>query len=382
MGAHALLSASSAARWLNCPRSVRLTKNIRDEGSSVYAAEGTLAHAVAENALQWHKDHGSLKGWRIPRKLKDNDLWYDGMKDDVLPYVEYVIETFESRSAAAALDIESRLDFSEYVPGGFGTGDAVILDAGVLEIVDLKFGKGVPVEADHNPQIMLYGLGAFAAYDYIYSIDTVRMTIVQPRLDHITTFEMAATDLIYWAETTVEPIARLAYNGQGEQKAGDWCRWCKIKATCKVRAQSLLAVTEKRNQAELSDAEISEILAARDAIKRWLTDIEDEVMDRLTAGGKLAGWKLVEGRSNRKINEPDKLAGRLLEQYSPELIYRPQELKTLTDLEKLVGKKRFAEEFGEYVYKPDGKPTLAPESDKRPALHSPEAEFEFEEVEG
>lgn len=382
MGAHALLSASSAARWLNCPRSVRLTENIKDEGSSVYAAEGTLAHAVAENALQWYKDHGSLKGWRVPRKLKDSDLWYDGMKDDVLPYVEYVIETFESRSAAAALDIESRLDFSEYVPGGFGTGDAVIVDDGYVEIIDLKFGKGVPVEADHNPQTMLYGLGALAAYDYIYSIDMVRMTIVQPRLDHITTFEMASTDLIYWAETTVEPIARLAYEGQGEQKAGDWCRWCKLKATCKVRAQSLLAITEKRNQAELSDAEISEILAARDAIKRWLTDIEDEVMDRLTAGGKLAGWKLVEGRSNRKINEPEQLAACLLEYYPEDLIFRPKELKTLTDLEKLVGKKRFADEFGEFVYKPDGKPTLVPESDKRPALHSPEAEFEFEEVEG
>lgn len=382
MGAHALLSASSAARWLNCPRSVRLTENIRDEGSSVYAAEGTLAHAVAENALQWYKDHGSLKGWRVPRKLKDSDLWYDGMKDDVLPYVEYVIETFESRSAAAALDIETRLDFSEYVPGGFGTGDAVIVDDGFIEIIDLKFGKGVPVEADHNPQTMLYGLGAYLLYDFIYDIKRVKMTIVQPRLDHITSFELSEKDLVYWAANTVKPIARLAYEGQGEQKAGDWCRWCKIKATCKVRAQSLLAITEKRNQAELSDAEISEILAARDAIKRWLTDIEDEVMDRLTAGGKLAGWKLVEGRSNRKINEPDKLAGRLLEQYSPELIYRPQELKTLTDLEKLVGKKRFAEEFGAYVYKPDGKPTLVPESDKRPALHSPEAEFEFEEAEG
>lgn len=382
MGAHALLSASSAARWLNCPRSVRLTENIKDEGSSVYAAEGTLAHAVAETMLRYYQEHGTIKDWTAIADFTTNEYWYDGMKDDVLPYVEYVIETFESRSAAAALDIETRLDFSEYVPGGFGTGDAVILDARVLEIVDLKFGKGVPVEADHNPQTMLYGLGAYLLYDFIYDIKHVKMTIVQPRLDHITSFELSEKDLVYWAANTVKPIARLAYEGQGEQKAGDWCRWCKLKATCKVRAQSLLAVTEKRNQAELSDAEISEILAARDAIKRWLTDIEDEVMDRLTAGGKLAGWKLVEGRSNRKINEPDKLAGRLLEQYAPELIYRPQELKTLTDLEKLVGKKRFAEEFGEYVYKPDGKPTLAPESDKRPALHSPEAEFEFEEVEG
>lgn len=380
MGAHALLSASSAARWLNCPRSVRLTEHIKDEGSSIYAAEGTLAHAVAETMLRYYQEHGTIEGWTAIADFTTNEYWYDGMKDDVLPYVEYVIETFESRSAAAALDIETRLDFSEYVPGGFGTGDAVIVDDGYVEIIDLKFGKGVPVDADHNPQTMLYGLGAYLLYDFIYDIKRVKMTIVQPRLDHITSFELSEKDLVYWAANTVKPTAHLAYEGQGEQKAGDWCRWCKIKATCKVRAQSLLAVTEKRNQTELSDAEISEILAARDAIKRWLTDIEDEVMDRLTTGGKLAGWKLVEGRSNRKINEPDKLAGRLLEQYAPELIYRPQELKTLTDLEKLVGKKRFAEEFGEYVYKPDGKPTLVPESDKRPALHSPEAEFEFEEA--
>ncbi len=382
MAQHALLSASSAARWLNCPRSVRLTENIKEEGASVYAAEGTLAHALAEDALRWYKDHGSLKGWRIPRKLKDSDLWYDGMKDDVFPYVEYVIETFESRGEASALDIESRLDFSEYVPDGFGTGDAVIVDDGTLEIVDLKFGKGVPVDADNNPQIMLYGLGALLAYDYIYSIEKVRMTIVQPRLDHITTFEIAAADLLDWAENTVKPIAKLAYDGKGEQKAGDWCRWCKIKATCRTRAQTLMAITDKRNQEELSDEEISEILSARDAIKRWLTDIEDTVMDRLTAGGKLGGWKLVEGRSNRKINDPEKLAGCLMEYYPAELIYKPQELKTLTDLEKLVGKKRFADEFGDFVYKPEGKPTLVPESDKRPALHTPEAEFEFEEAEG
>lgn len=379
MTQHALLSASSAARWLNCPRSVRLTENIKEEGASVYAAEGTLAHAVAERALRWYQQHNALKGWRIPKRLKDDALYYEGMKDDVMPYVDYVIQAFEARGAASALDVESRLDFSEYVPGGFGTGDAVIVDDGRLEIVDLKFGKGVPVDADHNPQIMLYGLGAFLAYDYIYGIETVRMTIVQPRLDHITTFEMSAADLLDWAEHTVKPIAHLAYDGKGEQKAGDWCRWCKIKATCRTRAQALSAVTAKREQAELTDAELSEILATRDAIKRWLTDIEDAVMDRLTAGGKLAGWKLVEGRSNRKINEPEKLAACLMDYFPPDEIYRPQELKTLTDLEKLVGKKRFAEEFGDFIYKPEGKPTLVPESDKRPALHSPEAEFEFEE---
>lgn len=374
MAAHALLSASSAARWLNCPRSVRLTENIPDEGSSVYAAEGTLAHAVAESMLSYFKEHGNLKGWK-PDKFQGVELWYDGMAGDVMPYVEYVIQACEN----ATLDLETRLDFSAYVPGGFGTGDAVICADGILEIVDLKFGKGVPVDADHNPQLMLYGLGAYLAYDYIFDIHTVRMTIVQPRLDHITTFEMAAKDLLEWAENTVKPVALMAHNGDGAIKAGDWCLWCKIKATCKTRAETLKAITDKRHKEELSDAEISEILAARDSIKRWLTDIEDAVMERLNAGGKLDGWKLVEGRSNRKINDPEQLAACLSEYYPDELIFRPKELKTLTDLEKLVGKKNFADEFGDFIYKPEGKPTLVPESDKRPALHSAEAEFEFEE---
>ena len=378
MAQHALLSASSASRWLNCPRSVRLTENIPDSGSSVYAAEGTLAHAVAESMLNHYKAHGNLKGWK-PDKFRDMELWYDGMAGDVMPYVEYVIQAFETKGVAASLDLESRLDFSEYVPSGFGTGDAVIIDDGVIEIVDLKFGKGVPVDADHNPQIMLYGLGALLAYDYIYSIDLVKMTIIQPRLDHITTYEMAASALIDWAEKTVKPIAMMAYNGDGAIKAGEWCRWCKLKARCKTRAESLKAIIDKREQEELSDADLSEILAARDSIKRWLTDIEDEVLDRLNAGGKLKGWKLVEGRSNRKISKPDKLALCLMDYFPEDEIYKPKELKTLTELEKLVGKKRFADEFGDFVYKPEGKPTLVPESDNRPALHSPESEFEFEE---
>lgn len=380
MGQHALLSASSAARWLNCPRSVRLTEGLPDTGSS-YAAEGTLAHSVAESMLRYYLEHGTIDDWAADDATRNNPLWYGGMPDDVLPYVEYVIQAYESQSSAATLELETRLDFSAYVPSGFGTGDAVIVDTGYIEIIDLKFGKGVPVDADHNPQTMLYGLGAYLLYDFIYDIKRVKMTIVQPRLDHITSFEMTDKGLIYWAANTVEPIAQMAYNGDGTIKAGEWCRWCKLKATCKVRAAELQQVCEMRKQAELSDDELSQVLAARDEIKKWLTDVEDLAMDRLQHGEKLPGWKLVEGRSNRKINDPEQLAKCLLEYYPADVIYKPQELQTLTALEKLIGKKRFADEFGAFVYKPEGKPTLAPESDKRPALGSPEAEFEFEEAE-
>lgn len=380
MARHALLSASSAARWLNCPRSVRLTEDLPELGTSPYAAEGTLAHAIAETLLRGYLQDGNVENIQRHTDWSQSDYWYEGMIEDVMPYVEYVITAYETHGEAASLDLETRLDFSAYVPHGFGTGDAVIACDDVLEIVDLKFGKGVLVDADHNPQLMLYGLGALLAYDYIYDISTVRMTIVQPRLDHVTTFEMKATDLLDWAENTVKPIAKLAYEGKGGQNPGAWCRWCKLKATCKVRAESLLYFTDKRKNAVLSDAELSAILAQKDDIKRWLSDVEETVMERFARGEKLAGWKLVEGRSNRKIREPEKLAACLMEYYPSSEIYRPRELKTLTDLEKLVGKKRFAEEFGIFVEKPPGKPTLVPESDKRPALNSPEAEFEFEKT--
>lgn len=379
-GKHALLNASSAARWLNCPRSVRLTEHIKDEGST-YAAEGTLAHAVAEAMLRHYQEHGSIEGWTATEDLTANEYWYNGMPDDVLPYVEYVIRSYESLGAGATLALESKLDFSEYVPGGYGTGDAVIIGNGMLEIVDLKFGTGVMVDAEGNPQPMLYGLGALLAYDFIYDIQTVRMTIVQPRLDHITTAEMSVDALLSWAAETVRPTAQLAYKGEGDQKAGEWCRWCKLKATCRVRAEALQAVVAKRKEAELTDEEIAAVLAARDDIKRWLTDLEEEISNRLLKGGTLDGWKMVEGRSNRKIKDPEKLATALLTSYSPELIYKPQELQTLTALEKLIGKKKFAENYGDYVYKPEGKPTLVPESDKRPALGSAEADFDFEEME-
>lgn len=383
MAKHALLSASSASRWLNCPKSVRLTEDIPDGESSSFAAEGTLAHAIAEDYL---REYATGKGrtvedYVVPERFKGNPLFYDGMYQDVTPYLEYVVSTFEGKSRVATLDIEARLDFSKYVPSGFGTGDAVIIDNGTLEICDLKFGKGVLVEAENNPQIMLYGLGALHAYDYIFDIRNVKMTIVQPRLDHVASFELSADDLRAWGHETVSPIAKLAYNGQGDQKAGDWCRWCKIKATCKARAEKQGQTVAMMAEAELTDDQICQILAASAEIKAWLSDIESHTVQRLSDGETLPGWKLVEGRSNRKIKEPEALAEKLLNcGVDAARIYKPQELQSLTALEKAVGKARFNELCGEYVYKPQGKATLVPESDKRPALGSVENDFNFEEM--
>lgn len=383
MAKHALLSASSASRWLNCPKSVRLTEDIPDGESSSFAAEGTLAHAIAEDYL---REYATGKGrtiedYTVPEKFKGNPLFYEGMYQDVTPYLEYVTEAFESKSRVATLDIEARLDFSKYVPSGFGTGDAVIIDNGTLEICDLKFGKGVLVEAENNPQIMLYGLGALHVYDYIFDIKKVKMTIVQPRLNHIASFVLSADELRDWGNNTVSPIAKLAYNGQGDQKAGEWCRWCKIKATCKARAEKQGQTVAMMAEAELNDEQICQILTASAEIKAWLSDVEANIVQRLSDGGSLTGWKLVEGRSNRKIKEPEALADKLLNcGVDASHIYKPQELQSLTVLEKAVGKARFNELCGEYVYKPQGKATLVPESDKRPALGSVENDFNFEEM--
>ncbi|MFP5522323.1 DUF2800 domain-containing protein [Peptococcus simiae] len=370
--AHALLSASSADRWLHCPASVRLTEGMADKGSS-YAAEGTLAHAMAEEDLRAFMEARDPDfSWH-----RQQPYFYRGMEEDIKLYTDYVKETF--LAGAEELAIEQRLDFSEYVPGGFGTGDAVILSQGAVEIIDLKFGKGVPVSPIKNPQLMLYGLGAYLANDWLFDIDTVRMTIVQPRLDFLDTYEVSAGMLTEWARETVTPQAKLAYAGKGDLQAGSWCRWCKIKNTCRARASQHLEFYQSKSAGpELNTAEIADVLAQVDAIKAWLADIETGATETLTAGGEIPGWKLVEGRSNRKITDPEAMAEALKKVYAAEEIYKPQELKTLTALEKLVGKKAFASDYGQYVTKPPGKPTLAPESDKRPALNSPENEFTFE----
>ena len=381
MAKHALLSAASANRWLNCPKSVRLTEDIPEPPSSPFAAEGTLAHAIAEDYLrEYVTGNGrTLEDYEVPERFKANPLYYEGMYQDVTPYLDYVVNTYESKSRAATIDIEARLDFSKYVPSGFGTGDAVIIDNETLEIIDLKYGKGVLVEAEYNPQIMLYGLGALHVYDYIFDIRTVKMTIVQPRLNHLATFELSAQELREWGNKDVAPVAKLAYNGAGDQKAGEWCRWCKIKATCKVRAEKQGQNIAMMAEAELTDEQICQVLDASAEVKAWLSDVEANIVQRLTDGGSLPGWKLVEGRSNRKIKEPEAVVEILLSNgVNASQVYKPQELQSLTALEKAVGKARFRELCGDYIYKPQGKATLVPESDKRPALGSVEKDFTFE----
>ena len=377
---HAKLSASSAYRWLHCPKSVVLTEGLPDKTSD-FAKEGTLAHSIAEKALSDYKAYGKNAVFppTLSERVLNNPHYYAGMTDDVQPYVDYVIDTFEAHGGEAVLEIERRVDFSEWVPCGFGTADALIISDGTLEVIDLKFGKGVMVDAAENPQMMLYALGAYDANAYIYDIENVRMTIVQPRLDHISTFEMSVSDLLEWAGVVVKPVAQLAYKGEGFQQAGDWCRWCKLKETCKVRANTMLDMTSLREKASLTDEELDYILSHAKEIQNWLSDVERGALERVAGGKPIKGWKLVEGRSNRKVADEGKLIVAMTQAgWGEDEIFKPKELQTLTNLEKLVGKKRFAEEFGDLVYKPEGKATLVPESDKRPELGTAENEFEFE----
>lgn len=377
---HAKLSASSAYRWLHCPKSVVLTEGLPDKTSD-FAREGTLAHSIAEKALSDYKAYGKNAVFppTLSERVLNNPHYYAGMTDDVQPYVDYVIDTFEAHGREAVLEIERRVDFSEWVPCGFGTADALIISDGTLEVIDLKFGKGVMVDATENPQMMLYALGAYDANAYIYDIENVRMTIVQPRLDHISTFEMGVSDLLEWAGVVVKPVAQLAYKGEGFQQAGEWCRWCKLKETCRVRANIMLDMTSLREKASLTDEELDYILSHAKEIQNWLSDVERGALERVAGGKPIKGWKLVEGRSNRKVADEGKLIVAMTQAgWGEDEIFKPKELQTLTNLEKLVGKKRFAEEFGDLVYKPEGKATLVPESDKRPELGTAENEFEFE----
>lgn len=374
MGSHALLSASFSKRWMNCTPSARLEEGFADQ-ESVYAAEGSAAHALAE-----HKLRRQLKR-QSERPVSEFDC--EEMEDYTDDYVSFALEQIERARQACAdpvILIEQRLDFSQWVPEGFGTGDLVIVADGTLFVVDFKYGKGVPVSAEWNPQMMLYALGALYLFDVLYDIETVSMTIHQPRLENISTFELPVTDLLNWAEQDVKPRANLAIKGEGDYIPGDWCRFCKAKTKCRARAEEYLklAQMEFTPPALLSDEEIGEILTVADDLSKWAADIYAYAQDEAITHGKAwDGYKLVEGRSNRKytseteVVEAAKAAG-YTDVYKKVLI-------GITEMERMMGKKQFQEVLGELVYKPQGKIALVPEIDKRQAISTSTAAADFKE---
>lgn len=360
---HALLSASSSHRWLNCPPSARLCENYDDKGSD-FAAEGTDAHALCEYKLK--------KALGIPdENPTDNLSWYSAeMEDCANGYAAFVTELVEEAKKSCpdpVVLIEQRLDYSKYVAEGFGTGDCVIIADGTLHIVDYKHGRGVLVEADENPQMKLYALGALELFDCIYDISTVSMTIYQPRRSNVSTFSVPKEELYNWAYNVLIPVAELAFEGGGEYRCGEWCQFCKAKADCRKRAEANmeLAKYEFRQPPLLADEEVEEILSKLDGLTSWANDIRDYALRAAISGKKWTGFKLVEGRSNRRYTDENAVIAAV-----QNAGFDPYEHKLLgvTAMTSLLGRKQFNEILGGYVTKPQGKPTLAPESDKRPEM--------------
>lgn len=372
---HSVLGASAADRWMNCTPSAQLTAGMEDEATT-FAAEGTAAHALCE--------------WKVRKALKmragrrpTSDYWTDEMEEFTDDYRDFIMDLV-GQAKLTCKDpvtlIEQHLDFSCYVPDGFGTGDFLLVADMELNVVDFKYGRGVAVYADHNPQMMLYALGALNLFDCLYDIEQVTMTIFQPRLSSISTWTISAEELYKWAEEVLKPKAELAAKGEGEFISGSWCRFCKARNTCRARAESFLELAKMEFQppALLSDEEVAEVMEKADELSKWASDVMAYAQAEAIENGKRwNGYKLVEGRSTRrfidekKVEEAAKGAG-YTDIYNKSLI-------TLTAFEKLMGKDTFKEVLGSYVTKPAGKLTLVPVSDKRPEVTVNTVNDEFQE---
>lgn len=364
---HAMLSASGAHRWLHCTPSAKLEAELPDKSSEA-AEQGTAAHALAE--------------YKLRKALGEKDLtrpesdWEDeAMRSHTDDYAEFVLERLvevKARCADPLLLIEERLDFSHVVLEGFGTGDCVIVAEPTLEIIDFKYGTGVLVEAENNPQMRLYALGALATYENLYDISAVRMTIFQPRRNNVSTTEMDVQDLKAWGEEVVKPLAKLAFNGGGDFNAGSWCQFCKVGTTCKARAKQEMELISKYfepEDTELTDTDIADILTRAPGFKKWLSAIETYALEAALSGEKTwPGFKLVAGRAVRKYTDEQAVAEVLQEAGWAENEIFTKKLLGITAMEKQVGKKKFTELLKDLIHTPAGKPALVPESDKRPPL--------------
>jgi len=377
---HALLSASGAKKWLNCPLSVQMESRF-PETENTYAAEGTAAHALAEAKIRLALGLLTQAEYKIK---KENNAADADMDSYTTAYSDFVLERFNAakqRTTDAAIKIEEKVDFSEYVPEGFGTTDALIMDDTFLEVIDLKYGKGVLVSAENNPQLMLYALGALAEYDYLYDIQIVITTIYQPRLDNISSYTLTVKELKEWGENVVRPKAENAFNSNGECCAGDHCDtgFCKARNICKKYAElrMQLAQYDFKGANELSVYDIADILSKVDKLVSWAKSIKEYALDQAVNNGiRYPGFKLVEGKSNRAFASEEKVVKALEDIGYSEVDIFNKKLKSLTELEKLLGKKRFKEILAELVIKPAGKPTLVPEKDKREEINSATDDFE------
>lgn len=375
MNNHAILSASGSFRWLHCNPSARLELEFEDNESDA-AAEGSAAHALCEHKLK--------KALRMRSKRPISAYSSDEMEEHSDAYVEFVLEQLEIAKKSCKdplVLIEQRLDFSNYVPEGFGTGDCIIIADKKLHIIDFKYGLGILVEVVENPQMKLYGLGALEIYDSLYDIEEVSMTVFQPRRENVNTWTISVEELKAWAENELKPKAKKAFEGEGEYLPGDWCTFCKAAIKCRARAEEKLklAQSEFKLPPLLTDSEIEEILPKLSDLTKWANEIIAYATESAVNHGKeWHGFKVVAGRSVRKYKDEESVA-KVAEANGYKDIYR-KSLITLTEMQKLMGKAKFEEILGAHIFKAPGKPTLAPISDKREAIDVSNVNNEFNEI--
>lgn len=372
---HAVLSPSSAERWLHCTRSARLEQQFTDQPTFA-SAEGTAAHALAE-----HKLRKALK-MRSRRPISEFDS--DEMEELTDAYRDYVLEQLETerqKCSDAQIFIETKLDLTAYVPGSFGTSDCIIVSDDTLHVIDLKYGQGIVVRAEENPQMKLYALGALDIYDGLYDFQKVSMTIFQPRRENVSTWTESVDALRKWADEELKPKAELANNGEGDFRSGDWCVFCKAAVRCRERAKSKLELAKQEFSLPplITDEEIEEILPKLPDLTKWANDLMNYATDAaLNHGKQWKGFKVVAGRSNRKYKNEDAVI-KAAKNAGYTDIFKTS-LITLTEMEKLMGKKKFNEVLGGLIVKPAGKPALVPESDRRPAITGNDAKSEFNKI--
>ena len=377
---HALLSASHAARWLACPPSARLEEKFKEtcgfQDSSVYAEEGTLAHEFAELSLRMASGRISKVDYESALEaLRGHELYSEEIEEQIEKYSTYVMEAFEHAKTVVpdpVLFIEEKLDFSHIVEEGFGTGDSGIIADGIMEVIDLKYGKGVKVEACENPQLKLYAIGALHNYEMLYDIHTVRLTIIQPRIDNIVSWDISVKDLYKWAFEVVKPIAEKAYVGKGIQKAGEHCKFCSVKAMCNTLAQRNIALAkhEFKDPQLLTEKQLIDVYKQIPMLVDWANSVGEFLFNKALAGEKVEGYKLVEAPSRRRWTNEEDVQAKLKEEGYTEEQFNTVKLKGISDIEKLVGKKNFPTLMEGFVIKPQGNPILVPETDKRPEYKS------------
>lgn len=394
---HATFSPSAAEKWINCPGSVHMA-SLFPSTSTPAAKEGSLAHELAAHLIEGRNCSDSCpieelyaeEAAAIEKKVvefyKENPELpdtFENMNRTIEPYIDYVFREYQEtviKDPAAVLLTEQRVDFSSVVPGGYGTSDVVIIGGGRVTVIDLKYGKGVPVSARDNPQIRLYALGAINAFDLVYEFDRVKMVIYQPRLDSVTEEEIPVDELKAWAEAVVKPAAEKALSDNPPYHPGEWCssHFCPGAGVCRARADFVLGLERHsgKDPALLTDAELSDALARLETLQDWAKKLNNYALGEIQTGHPIPGWKIVEGASKRRYSDEDKVAAAAIKAgYKKALLYKSS-LIGITEMEKLMGKKQFKEVLGALIVKPAGAPKLAPESDSRPAFNSAKADFE------